>query len=203
MIVFGGKILLKDVSYHFILGGGNKTYDDIYTYNVQTTTWTKQNPTGILPGFTYYHTAALTTNNMMLVFGGYNTDSLTYPYLLQYDVSANHWVSQQYYTDVLKLVRTASVITPSDEMIIFGGEVDVAYPYPVAFVYSYQYPLPPPPPHKKNLVLIITLPVVLGTLFIVATVVSVVAFICYRKKQQKKYFILAACDQNETQTEEK
>jgi len=112
MVLFGGK-------------DSSSTFNNISLFSLETDTWALAAPAGTLPQKRYAHSAVVSAQNMMVVFGGRNQTTF-FNDIAVYDLVANKWVLKSISGSAPKARagHTAVVDNTGTQMVIFGG-VDV------------------------------------------------------------------------------
>lgn len=117
-------IVYDDCMYIFAGMIGGKASSDVYEFDLETHEWEKMNTTGIKPPPRYNHSAVLTAQGTMIVFGG-QFSMVKRNDLLELDLASMKW------TDHTKRCKgkapekrhshTAVLGEDGDWMLIFGG----------------------------------------------------------------------------------
>ena len=120
-ILFGGLIpdLLTDEDFTF--------YDDTWTFDYNTTTWTNQSPSIMPTGREYFGSAYDIESDRMIIFGGMEstgTGSYTEadPETWVYDTNTNTWTNMSpSVSPSPRLIMSMTYDLESDRVILFGG----------------------------------------------------------------------------------
>jgi N-acetylneuraminic acid mutarotase/predicted MPP superfamily phosphohydrolase len=114
-------------------GGSTKTlgsnYDDTWSYDYNTNTWTNMSPTTHPPATTWHYMAYHSGMDKIVLFGGYesggSSSTTTYNQTWIYDYNSNVWTNMAPTTAPPGLMLGCMVYDSQSELIVlFGGVVD-------------------------------------------------------------------------------
>lgn len=122
VVFFGGK-------------ASSTTFNNISLFNLEKDTWAVATPGGTLPAKRYGHSAVVSAQNMMVVFGGRNVTTY-FNDIAVYNLVANKWEQKVVSGNAPspRIGHTAVVDITKNQMVVFGGlGVDGNYRRDVAF----------------------------------------------------------------------
>jgi len=118
-------VLTKDGK--MVIFAGCHTYEidylnDVAIYEIGNKKWKIQNPSGTLPISRRRHTAVISNNNIMVVFGGLKNNGEHLNDVNMYSIDQNAWLPVKI-TGTIPLARQAhtAIYTSRNTMLIFGG----------------------------------------------------------------------------------
>jgi len=109
MVLFGGK-------------DSSSLYNNISLYLLETDTWAMARPAGPVPAARYGHSAVVSAQNLMIVFGGRN-QSMFFNDIAVYDLVENRWLQRAISGQPPKarIGHTAVVDSTTNQMVVYGG----------------------------------------------------------------------------------